>query len=72
MPTARIRLVLEVEAGSNWTKDTTMDQIYKQALGETKQKLEGLLTNGFGHSQFSIIGTPEVIAVYNTMKEKPQ
>lgn len=72
MPTARIKLVLEVEAGSSWTKDTTMEQIYKQALVETKNKVEALLLNGFGHSSFRIIDTPEVTAVYNTMTEKPK
>ena len=73
MPTARVTMVIEMDAGSTWTKDTTMDQIYKQASGETLEKFKwGLLeSDRLKDMNIRFIGEPTVTAVYNQMKVKP-
>lgn len=71
MPTARVTLTIELDAGSNWTKDTTMDQIYKQASTETVNRVKNALAKELYHDKVRFIGEPKVVAVYNTMDTKP-
>jgi len=46
--TARVKLTIEVPAGSSWGADTTVNQVVTQAERETIQKVKAALSNIVG------------------------
>jgi hypothetical protein len=59
--TARVKVTLDISAGSAWADTVTMDQIVRQASEETVRKLENLIQKDMS---FTIVGKPIVTAVF--------
>lgn len=62
---ARIRLVIELEAGSHWGGDCSVEQIHRTAAREAIEKLDRLLPG------IKVIGVPvvDVVTVRKTEGE---
>lgn len=72
--TAKIQLTIEIEAGSNWEKGCSADQIYGAAGREAVQRLEQIFLecekNRRGSTNRAhVIGKPRVTVILLTEKE---
>lgn len=59
--TARVRLTIEIDAGSTWGDDCTARQIYDQASKEARHAIDDMIlgSNKIG-TRCKIVGKPEV------------
>jgi len=60
---ARVKLVIEVPAGSSWGPECSLDQIYKQAGGETLNKVRNMFDKEYGVGRVRFTEQPEVTAI---------
>lgn len=58
---ARVQVTLELDAGSSWGNDCTVQQIYDQAGRESINNLEQILLKA--GVRVHIVGEPKVVAV---------
>lgn len=65
--TARVRITLEIDCGSNWNDAVTAEQVFKQAEEETLAALESVFHQSRLRPRY--IGKPDVFMVV-AKKEK--
>jgi hypothetical protein len=66
---ARVRLTIEMPAGSSWPEKVGADQVYKQAKEDVLGKLNNWALKN--HLGLRIIGEPVVIAIMAELEKKP-
>lgn len=63
---ARVRVTLDVPAGSSWSDDVTVKQVREQASKETVQKLENI----FLKEGIRVVLMEPVVTVYSELERK--
>lgn len=56
---AKVRLTVEIELSSEWSASCSVEQVFKQASDEAISEVK------HANRAFTIIGTPEVVAMTN-------
>lgn len=59
--TARVQITIEVDSGSSWGPDCTVEQVLKQAGEESLARITSILRDC--KIRATVIGKPKVIAV---------
>lgn len=66
MPHAFAYVQIRVDCKSNWGKDTTIEQISKQAKEDALRQLSEAFT---GRADMKITGTPKITAVHTQLND---
>lgn len=67
MPSAYATIKIKVQCKSNWSPETTIEQITRQAIADAEGRLRTALAD---RADISIIGKPEITAVHTQLTEE--
>lgn len=62
--TARVRITLDIAAGSSWGDECTIQQVHEQAKRETVARIRTALQK----TDFVLVGEPEITVITHQVK----